>query len=81
MQNPDFVSNHARYFLGLSLLYLVAYKYITEQWDWIEFMLFSMKLTQSNYQSMDKFVAFLAILKVQCGCTIRTVIKTQQCQW
>ena len=45
-----------------------------------DLMLFSVKLTQSNYQSMDKFVVFLVILEVQPGCTIRIHIKTQQCQ-
>ena len=35
----------------------------------------------SNYGGiMDTFVAFLAISEMQCGCTIGTLIKNQQCR-
>ena len=80
MQDTEFFPTMLGIFL-LSLLHFAAHKYITQQWHEIEFKLFSVKLTQANYQSMDIFVAFLAIFEVQCGCMIRTLIKTQQCQW
>ena len=38
-------------------------------------MLLAVKFTRLSYQSIDKYVAFLAILEVQCGCPIRTLIK------
>ena len=72
MLNLEFFSNHA----GLSLLFLAAHKYILLNNDInrIYQMLFSVKVTQLNYQIMDKVFAFLAIWEVQCGCTIRTLI-------
>ena len=38
------------------------------------------KIFSNHGGIMDTFVAFLAILEMQCGCTIRNLIKNQQCR-